>query len=202
MAAGVTGKVVAGVTRDVYFAASSYGVGPLTHTHVFPDSMQKRVRALVLLAALAVPFISAGCGTIIHGTRQTITLNSTPEGAQILENGQVIGTTPTQLRFKRGDDHLLTFRLDGYEDVRVELDKEIDTTSLVLNLLFGGLIGFAVDFSNGAAYALDPSIVDVILEQEDVAVTQPAEDEIHVVFFTTDQVARAMETLAETPAQP
>ena len=153
--------------------------------------MTRRSTALTLLVLFAAPFV-AGCGSIIHGTRQEIILNSTPEGAQILENGQPIGTTPTTLRFRRGDDHLLTFRLDGYQDVRVTLNKELDATSMVLNLLFGGPIGFVVDFSNGAAYELDPDIVDVVMQREGMSAVEAREGEVNVVFFTTDQVAEAM----------
>lgn len=152
--------------------------------------MTRRSTALTLLVLFAAPFV-AGCGSIIHGTRQEIILNSTPEGAQILENGQPIGTTPTTLRFRRGDDHLLTFRLDGYQDVRVTLNKELSPVTL-LNLIGGGLIGFVVDFSNGAAYELDPDIVDVVMQREGMSAVEAREGEVNVVFFTTDQVAEAM----------
>ena len=161
--------------------------------------MRLRFNAFGLLAVLLIATVASGCASIINGTRQIITLSSTPEGAEIFENGYSIGTTPTQLRFKRGEDHLLTFRLEGYEDVRVTLEKELDPI-VFLNLT--SILGYAIDFSNGAAYKLDPSIVDVMMREESMSSVQASDGGIHIVFFTTEQVAHAMETLADTPSEP
>ncbi|MBI5496605.1 MAG: protein kinase [Deltaproteobacteria bacterium] len=47
----------------------------------------------------------------------TVTVTSTPPGAEVLEAGTLLGTTPATLSFPRGGPaHALTVKLDGYRD--------------------------------------------------------------------------------------
>jgi hypothetical protein len=72
-------------------------------------------------------------------------------------------TTPTSLTLSRKQDHHLVFSKDGYENYNVDLTRS--TSGAVYgNILAGGLIGTAADYSNGAAYTLNnANLVDDLL---------------------------------------
>jgi hypothetical protein len=75
----------------------------------------------------------------------------------------------------------LEFSLDGYHPETVEI-RNVSSSMPMGNLIAGGLIGFAVDHSSGAAFRLVPEVVHVSLrplpeKQEVQAANQtPADD--------------------------
>ena len=104
------------------------------------------------------------CASIVNGTKQDIRINSDPTGAQVSING-VKYTTPAVIKLKRGSNHSLTFTKEGYEPVTLKIDKKFNSWVLG-NLIFGGVIGLIVDFSNGAAYKLSPEQVNAKLNKK------------------------------------
>jgi hypothetical protein len=143
-----------------------------------------------LLAVLVFAPALNGCASIIRGGRQKVAVTSDPPGAQVFEDGVLLGTTPTELRLKREDDHRLVFRLEGYDDVTVELEREFDFGPTVVGNLFSwGLLGVVVDISSGAAYQLEPGEVEALMGGASgarLAAPQDGED-LRVVFFTREQ---------------
>ena len=127
--------------------------------------------ALLLLSVLL-----SGCGTLFGGTYQNVPMYSTPEGAEVVINGESVGTTPVAFQLKRGQIYVVEFRREGYDDVRVVLDRRVRLGPLALNLLTPFYVGLAVDFGNGAAYYVDPGYLDVELPPAGGA------DEVGVVF--------------------
>lgn len=141
-----------------------------------------RQRNGILITTGMALLLIAGCASIVSGTKQGVTISSTPSAAQISIDRAVggamqtewEGTTPATVELKRKHAYLLTLSLDGYRPV--EMGLENGTNGWVWgNLLFGGIIGLIVDFSNGAAKTLEP-------------------DEIHVELVTVT----AMESLRNT----
>jgi serine/threonine-protein kinase len=59
-----------------------------------------------------------------------VTLRTTPDGAEVLEGGVMIGNTPLTLDWQRGATRELTFKLAGYKDsvktLRSEADQSFD----------------------------------------------------------------------------
>jgi hypothetical protein len=90
------------------------------------------------------------CATIVAGGPDMVPVSSKPEGARVLLDGQAVGTTPTTVTFARSCKGVLTFQLAGYETKTVDIDKQLNGW-LFGNILFGGLIGIAVDAISGAA---------------------------------------------------
>ena len=116
------------------------------------------------LGVLVLTLVSlSGCGTIFGGTYQNVPMYSTPEGAEVIINGESVGTTPVAFEMKRGKIYVVEFRREGYEDVRVVLNRKVRVTPLVFNIFSPFYVGLAVDFSNGAAYYVDPGFLDVEL---------------------------------------
>lgn len=152
--------------------------------------MQRLLRSALLLS---ITLLVSSCASIVHGTSQDIPVNSDPSGARILVNGEDKGATPTTLNLKRGRDYQLVFRLDGYEDVTLNLERKfLAGSSVVGNIFSWGLLGIVIDVANGAAYELTPEELDATLRQNDMASTIDArEGSIQVFFFNPDQVATA-----------
>ena len=116
--------------------------------------------ALLLFAGLLAP----GCATLFSGTSDQVTINSEPEGAQILIDGIDRGTTPATISVKRPgfDDTQVTLSLDGYRDRVFSLQTEFNTVG-ILNIF--APIGFVVDFLTGAITKIDPTVYDIDLDR-------------------------------------
>lgn len=56
----------------------------------------------------------------------TLTLQTKPPGAEVLEDGVVIGKTPLTAAFEQGATRTLTFRLADYKDLERSLRPETD----------------------------------------------------------------------------
>src|SRR6185295_15117491 len=108
-----------------------------------------------VLALLAASLLS-GCGAIIQGTRQEITVTSTPSGARCdlkRPNGSIAATverTPETVRVRKtGDDLMLHCALAGY------LPAELPLPSGYGYAVFGNVVlgygpGWAVDHLSGS----------------------------------------------------
>jgi len=123
------------------------------------------VVCLSLLGGFGLALLIVGCATIIHGTRQNIAVNSVPSGAKVIVKGVQIATTPAVIELKRNESNIiLRFEKEGYEPVEIALNRSVDGW-IAGNIIFGGLIGLAVDFISGAAYKLSPSEVQAVLAE-------------------------------------
>lgn len=100
------------------------------------------------------------CGTIMQGSKQQVGFSSNPSNADITIDGQSKGTTPVTVHLKRKDSHMIRIELDGYEPYETTLTRK--TSGWVWgNIVFGGLIGLAVDAAAGGMYKLTPEQVSV-----------------------------------------
>ncbi len=152
--------------------------------------MQRTVQAILLTAFF---LLNVNCATIIRGTSQDFRANSSPAGARVLVNGEDRGATPTSLTLKRNRTHQITFQMDGYEDVIINLDRDFKAgPTLVGNFFSWWIIGVVVDVANGSAYQLTPEELDVTLRGSQTALDVSA-DELQVIFFTPDQLAHSIE---------
>jgi hypothetical protein len=124
--------------------------------------MVKKIIAGLLSVVILITVFS--CASIVNGTKQDVRINSDPTGAQVSING-VKYTTPAVIKLKRGSKHSLTFTKEGYEPVTLKIDKKFNSW-VFGNLIFGGVIGLIVDFSNGAAYKLSPDQVNAKLNKK------------------------------------
>lgn len=107
---------------------------------------------------------SIGCATIMHGSTQDISVNSTPSGASVVCDNKDAGKTPVMLSLKRGDPHTVKVTVPGYLPYELILTKNVSGW-VVGNILFGGLIGLAVDAISGGLFYLTPEQVQAQLAQ-------------------------------------
>jgi hypothetical protein len=114
-----------------------------------------RTALTVGLGFISVLGLSA-CASIVHGTKQTISVRSAPSNALIELDGHAVGKTPKTVKLSRKSDHELSLSLPGYKTETIHFDHEMSGWFLG-NLFFGGLIGIIIDASNGAMYHLTAS---------------------------------------------
>jgi dipeptide/tripeptide permease len=130
--------------------------------------MKGRKKVLVISAAvLATGLILVGCTTIMHGTSQDIGISSTPSGALVSIDNKSFGKTPLFAKLSRKDNHLVKIEMAGYQPFEATITRSVSGW-VWGNVLFGGLIGLAVDGISGGLYKLSPEQIVATLGKEGI----------------------------------
>jgi len=124
--------------------------------------LARAASSVPLLTALAL--VASACGTIMQGTTQQMSVSSTPTGARVTVNGLALGNTPLVADLKRKDQHFLRIEMEGYQPHEMALSRSVSGW-VVGNIVFGGIIGLAVDAITGGMYKLNPEQVAAVLDQ-------------------------------------
>lgn len=108
-----------------------------------------------LIIIIASILTLTACATMIRGTKQHISINTTPVGAKVtLSNGQTC-VTPCNIEVERKNS------------LNLNIEKEncqIHTTSLIPTLGGAGVVlGGLIDYGTGAVYDLQPNPLHVNL---------------------------------------
>jgi uncharacterized protein YceK len=135
--------------------------------------MKSSIMSLILLFVAAAVLLW-GCATIMHGTSQRVGISSAPTGARVSVDNVTFGNTPLFANLARGDDHIVTIELDGYQNAQFTLTKDVSGW-VWGNIVFGGLIGLVVDAASGGLYDLSPEQLHAELKKENVGVLQQGE---------------------------
>ena len=85
---------------------------------------RRKVEMLFRLSILVLAMVASGCATIIDGSSQPVTFNSSPNGARIYVNGMELGTTPLTMAVKRSKTTMLMAKKNGYEDQSLMLQTK------------------------------------------------------------------------------
>ena len=123
----------------------------------------------VLFTALVVSL--TGCCSIIHGTRQDVGISSAPTGAMVKIDNVSSGNTPVVAKLTRKDNHFVRVELSGYQPFDMTLTRSVSGW-VWGNIVFGGLIGLAVDAIDGAFYNLSPEQVSATLAANHASVSK------------------------------
>lgn len=135
--------------------------------------------AAQVLGVIATVIALAGCATIIHGTSEQIGIGSTPSGAKVTVGGELLGTTPLIANLKRGDNHTVKIELKGYLPYETTLTKKVSGW-VWGNIVFGGLVGLAVDAIDGGLYTLSPKQIQATLAKDGSAQYRLKDDSLYV----------------------
>lgn len=117
----------------------------------------------IWLSVLTV-LATGACCTIIHGTHQDFAIGSQPTNAEVTVDGKILGHTPVTATLTRKDNHTLRIALAGYQPYEINVTHHVSGW-VFGNIIFGGLIGLAVDAITGGLYALDSEQVMAQLTQ-------------------------------------
>jgi len=148
-----------------------------------------------LTAAISTVSLMTGCATIVGDKEQAITINSSPNNANVVitdeRNVEVhSGTTPATVTLRKSDGsyfggktYTVDLSKDGFESRTMTINSKANGWYIGGNILFGGLIGWLiVDPLNGAMYNLTPDTINASLG-ESVATTSDGESEITLVLI-------------------
>ena len=110
--------------------------------------------ALALLPLLL--FLFEGCASIMTGTSQEMTFQSSPEEVTVTVTGRILGKTPMTSRIDKKSGQVVIFSKDGYKPVTMQLETSLNPWFWG-NILLGGVIGSTTDSINGAVDEYSPS---------------------------------------------
>lgn len=152
-------------------------------------------RKTIISLIVLVSFFLTSCATIFKGSTAEIRFNSTPSGADVLVDEINRGETPTVAHLSRSESHIVTFQKEGYEEVKVGINKKFDGATTILgNLVSWALLGIVVDVASGAAYSLSPADIQGNLNKLQEAgivdpdkMENPDKNTIHVFMLTKKQ---------------
>ncbi|CAN5400346.1 hypothetical protein BH23BAC1_BH23BAC1_21270 [soil metagenome] len=119
--------------------------------------MNKKLILFVLSLIILSSFFSS-CATIINGSRQPISISSSPSGAKITIDGIPTAATPFIAKLKRRDYHFIKIEMDGYLPSEILLARKVSGW-IAGNIVFGGLVGLILDVATGSMYRLTPEQV-------------------------------------------
>ena len=130
-----------------------------------PNRKSSASRAWLSLTPLCVIALFAlqGCATIVRGSTQSVIVNTKLPGAacSFSRGGQMIATanpTPETVNIEKGrKDVIVTCSKTGYREASAPLQSVFEGWTFG-NILFGGLIGVAVDAGSGAMHDYPQSI--------------------------------------------
>ncbi len=117
--------------------------------------MKKSTAQALLLLSMA---LLTSCSTIMNGTRQSIQIESDPSNAYVWVDRNYVGVTPIIVEMSRKDMHYVKIELDGFEPYEATFSRKLSKW-VFGNIVFGGVIGLAVDALTGAIYTLTPDQV-------------------------------------------
>lgn len=120
----------------------------------------------------------AGCATVMHGTRQSVSISSYPSDAEVWVDNQYIGKSPTIVELKRKENHHVKIELKGYQPYEIILSHQLSGW-VFGNLVYGGVLGLAVDAISGGLYKLTPDQVQVEMQKENLGLA-PKSDELYI----------------------
>jgi hypothetical protein len=126
------------------------------------------MKLVSIVAVSAVLVTLCGCSTILSGTSQKITVNTDPPGAdcELTRDGLTIGRvnpTPGVTEVSTNRSAItVACKKEGYTDSS-DVNKAGFDPATLGNILLGGLVGFVVDASSGAASKYD-SVINIQLQ--------------------------------------
>lgn len=119
-------------------------------------------------SALCLALGLSGCATVTRGTTTTVSIVSEPPGASVkTSNGFACSPTPCGMKVPRKTGFDVTVSKEGFQPVTSHVRTEVSGgggAGFAGNIVAGGLIGMAVDGTNGSMNDLVPNPVKVTLE--------------------------------------
>jgi hypothetical protein len=100
--------------------------------------------------------LSTGCSSIIHGSHDTVTVNSLEKGTTIYVDNIPRGTDIVQVDMERGESHTVRASKDGCMDTVAPVTDKFDPTTLLGIFIDLGIISLPVDFISGSAWKIAP----------------------------------------------
>jgi hypothetical protein len=125
------------------------------------------------LLAAALVSVSSGCASLVSGRHAEVAINSNPRDAYVTvhdKQGRMVAAaaTPAVVTLKRGDgffrraSYTATIEKPGYQTAQLPIDSRLNPW-IFGNVLFGGLVGLAVDPYTGAMWRPETKEINATL---------------------------------------
>jgi len=119
-------------------------------------------RIIIRLSIISALIFCTSCATVISGTKQSITFESSPSGAAVYLDGERVGVTPFTDKLKKNKYSSFRVELDGYETVSRTLGKDVDLVALLS--IFWDL--GTTDLATGSAWKYDRNSYYIELQKK------------------------------------
>ena len=116
---------------------------------------------LNLISVLVLVLVTSGCATILDGSSQLVTFNSSPNGAQILVSGMPMGVTPLTTQVKRSKTSMIVVKKDGYQEQQLSLQTKVNTYFWANFLIFP--VSTTTDYVSDAMIEYSPNMYYITL---------------------------------------
>jgi len=110
---------------------------------------------------------------------------SNPSGASVWVDRQLVGNTPIIVELSRKDNHVVRIELDGYQPYEATFSRQLSGW-VFGNIIFGGLIGLAVDAISGGLYMLTPDQVQAEMRSNRIAYSKNSKDSYIAIVLEPD----------------
>jgi hypothetical protein len=132
------------------------------------DSILRRIGLAHLVIAVA---LLSGCATITKGSSQTVTIDTRPPGATctLARDGKrfaIVNPTPGAISVEKASEPIsVSCTREGYFESAGTLESSFQAMTFG-NIIFGGLIGVAVDAASGALHQYQPLVTITLIPVE------------------------------------
>jgi hypothetical protein len=137
------------------------------------------MKTIINISILGFFLFSTSCATIFTGTTQRVSIDSNPQGADIIIDGQKKGKTPSIVKIDREFEALLDggkeiqLEINGYKKDGYKLDAQLNPVSIIN--LFNALC-WGIDAATGAITRYDnQSNFEMIPLQENTSIPNKKE---------------------------
>lgn len=136
-----------------------------------------RTSLALTLPAAALSLGLGGCASIVKGTSQSVTVNTDPIGATCILSRDgtqlaVINPTPGTVTVGKASGTIsIACRKVGYQDSIGTLASSFQAMTFG-NIIFGGIIGVAVDAASGAMHEYPPMVTITLVPEEFASVAE------------------------------
>jgi hypothetical protein len=110
---------------------------------------------------------------------------SNPTNALVWVDRNYVGTTPVIVNMSRKDNHFLRIELDGYQPYEAVFSRQLSGW-VFGNVIFGGIIGLAVDAISGGIYMLTPDQVQAELRSNHMNQCKTSDDSYIAIVLQPD----------------
>lgn len=133
----------------------------------------KHISITALFLLLTLELFVTSCSTLIHGSKQTINIQSLTDNSKIYVDELEIGKDHVSVRLKRTKNHIITISKEGFKKKYINLNKEIVAGNIISDtfwayLLLGstgyGAAWIIIDASTGSWYSFKQETFVVELE--------------------------------------
>ncbi|MDB6081611.1 MAG: hypothetical protein JWO53_883 [Chlamydiia bacterium] len=115
------------------------------------------------ILSLLVCFTVTSCATVLHGTRQTVTITSNPSGA-LVTDGCTVWRTPVKINFKRKHDYQLAIFKPGFTSQVIHIKRSFNGAVVGNVLLLGSVLWVGVDAISGGRWKFSPESYAIKLQ--------------------------------------